>query len=351
MEKLTVVGIIALAILIGMLFIPSVNIYKKVEYDESRLGYGWGTHWMYERGMRDGYLYGVNEKGDLYFVYRGKYEMFVDAPGYMGHEFCNYYLSDSVIYMGDWRGRMYYADPWSGRIIWTLELSRLHIYFNSSHNPDTFYHYHILYGNRSGYFYILFNNTIYHIYRDVKILDELHNDFKGAFIATYPWNGGLILKFNKVSSPSIYDIYYFKDNRILWNLSLRSRMHISYSDVPDIYIEDGLICHFGDSKITVYKDCRKFRELEVPGKIINMEKMGDEFYVFSYSGTKNLWLLYDGNFTFLKKIVLFDLKNIGVKKWDIRNQRASIYENNTGYTVFLYTAPDLCNEQLPYVPL
>jgi len=353
MERGTLIAIILLSLLIAILFIPSVHIYNKAYYTSSP--YGWGTHWVYKKGMGNGYFYGLSEDGDLYFEYMGKYEKFIDRPEHMWNEPCYYYLSDSVIYVGDWRGRIYYADPESGRIIWTIELSRLHIYFNVTNSTNTFYWYDILYGNKSGYFYLFFNNTIYHLYRDVKILDKFHYNFTGFPVSAHWWDGGLIIKFGRKPKPWLYDrytydVYYIKNDKILWKLSLPSKMFTVEPDAPDVYIVDDYVYHFNNSKITIYKDGKIMREVNSIGNIVSIKKMDNKFYVFTYKDTKNILLLYDDNFTLQKIVELFDMKDIGIRKYDITNQKVSFYENKTGYTAFLYTTFGHIEER-SYIPL
>ncbi len=321
---------------------------QKIHYDDSRYEYGRATHWIYENWMKEGYLYGINYEGDLYFVYLGKYEMFEDAPEYLGGDVGTYYLSDSVIYVGDIQGRIYYADPGSGDIIWTIDVSRLHIYFNATNSTNSFYGYYILYGDRSGYFYLLFNNTLYHLYRDIKILDKYKYPFRGFPVAASPWEGGLIIKFiwwdraGNDTSREASIVYYVKDGKIIWQLNFT---HTS------LQIFKNYVYYLNGSKIDVYKNGTLMWRVYTYGTVVDLKDMGDNFYVVTYSGTKNLLLLYDKNFNFIKKVVLFDMKSIGVKDYNIANQKVNIYKNSSGYTVFLYTYDGAKGFTNSYVPM
>ncbi len=361
MERLTIVGLIMLAALITMLFIPSIEVHKKIYYDDSRYEYGRATYWMYKDGWDNGYLYGMKYDGDLYFVYLGKYEKFVDAPEYLGGGPTSHYFSDSVIYIGDDRGRIYYADPENGKIIWTMDLRTLHIYFNATNSTTSFYHYHILYGNRSGYFYLLFNGTIYHLYRDVKILDKYHYSFRGYPVEAYPWKGGLIIKFMEsgweapwgTPAPSARkcSVYYVKNGSVIWKLTFLSEMSKWQPNPPDVQIFEDYVYYFKGSTISVYRNGKKKTSIHTNGEVVGLQRMKDKFYVTTYLGNKNLLSVYDKNFLLIKQIELFDMKSIGVEEYDISNQKVEIYRNKTGYTVFLYTYFGYENHPKSYIPM
>ena len=357
MKKHKILNLIVIAILVSMLFIPSIYTEKKVHYDESCDEYGWFTHYTRIEYYNWGRLCGVSERGDIYLLFvkhSEKYEKVIESPSPIGFA-REVYISDSVVYVGTWNGKMYYADPMNGKIIWTIELKRLHTYFNATNNTDIFNGYDILWGNRSGYFYLLFNHTIYHLYRDVKILDKYSYNFTGYFISSYYWNGGLILKFGEYlwekGKRYLYHIYYVKDGKIMWNLTLPASIDLDLRYYErDIYIYEDYVYYYRDSLITVYKDGRRIKELYTEGDVAGLKRFGDKLYVYTYLGMQNLLFLYNKDYKLLKRVELFDMKSMGIRNYDVRNQRVSMYENNSGYTVFLYTTPwDW--DSTPYIPL
>ncbi len=185
-----------------------------------------------------------------------KYEKILNTPEIIGDvDYTEAYLSNSVAYVGDIWGRIYYADPETGDLIDIIDLSRLHIYFNSTNDPNTFFGYYILWGNKKGYFYLFFNNIICYIYHDICIISKYHYNFTGVFISSYYWNGGFVLKFEEHLGSWIhrsYKIYYVKNGEILWNITLSSPMSIWQIHAPDIYILDKNL------NVTYRNWCRKF---------------------------------------------------------------------------------------------
>ncbi len=356
-----VIGILLIICLLVILLFPSVHINKEAQYDDSEYGYGEITYFNWSYGC-ESLFYGMDIDGNIYFLYFGnnagkfwKYEKILDAPEIMGDfDYTEAYLSNSVAYVGDIRGRIYYADPETGDLINIIDLSRLHIYFNATNEPNAFFDYHILWGDKKGYFYLFFNNTIYYIYRDISIISKYHYNFSGILISSYYWNGGFVLKFGESPKPWLhsgyrYSIYYVKDGEILWNLTLPSIMFYWQRYAPDIYIYQDYVYHFENNKISVYKDGENIKNFDVEGNVVRVRKMGNELFVFTYFTTKNLLLVYDENYTLVKKVMLFDMKDLGITGYDVRNQKVSIYENSTEYGIFLYTCS--YSDRMPYLPL
>ncbi len=354
-----IIPVIMVILLLAIVFFPSVSVVRKVYYDDSKRGYGEDTHLIINDSWGEHIFYGVDYSGNMFFMNFGPgwmYNKSLEAPmgigdwAFSGED----YLSDSVAYIGGVSGHIYYVDPTYGSIIWTIDLSRLHIYFNGSAGND-FYGYYILWGNRSGYFYVLFNDTIYYLYRDVRIIDSYHYNFSGYLISAHRWNGGFILKFGTQPKPWLdneysYNVYYVKDGKILWNLTLQSAFYKYQSDAPDVYIYEDYVYHFSGSNVIVYKDGTLIRNFGVEGNVTDIKRIGNDTFVFTYSGLKNLLLLYNKDFHIVKKVELFDMKSMGVKKYySFLDQKVSMYSNwnNTGYIVFLYT----CSIDGDYVPL
>ncbi len=345
--------IIAISLLIILLF-PSINTVQKIEYNDSYRGYGQATYFNWSRRL----FYGIDYYGNIYFLHFGdswKEGKIVEAPEVIGGDFSTSYLSDSVVFVGSDNGKIYYADPETNKVINIIDLNRLHLYFNNTNNPNTFYRYYILWGNKSGYLYVFFNNTIYHIYRDAKIIHRYHYNFTGYLVSAHLWKGGFVLKFGEKPKPWLhksydYNVYYAKNGKILWNITLPSRMYKWQSDAPDVYIYHDFVYHFKYYQITIYKDGVKIKNLSVEGDIVSLKRVGDMLYVFTYYGNQNILLVYNKNLTLVKRVPLFNMKEIGVEKYDIINQKVSMYQNSIEFAIFLYTC-SLSNDGSPYLPI
>ena len=263
------------------------------------------------------------------------------------------YLSNSVAYVGDYKGLIYYADPAEGSIIWTIDLWKLNIL-------NGWGDYRILWGNTNGYLYIYTHNysngfdIIYYLFRDEKILGKWQYNLSGYLETAYYWNGGLILKFHTNSDSwlhikSAYYIYYMKNGTIYWHLTLLSEKDCNGRD-SNIYIHDNYIYYFWGENITIYRENLKIKSLQMPGEIASIYVLNNRIYIVLYKGLENMLYVLDKNFTMIKTIPLFDLGNIGIKRYNLTNQKVNIYENETGYTIYMYTV-NTVTPAAPYLPL
>ncbi len=354
MKKISLVALMIFLLLIVVLYIPSVEVKTYVHYDESHWAYGRKTYWKPLDYAGGGVFYGISEDGDVYIHYGNGEKYYLMRPGFLWEPRA-FYLSDSVVYEGNCEGRMFYGNLESGRVLWTMDLSRLHIYFNATNDPNTFYGYRILWGNTRGYFYIYFNHTLYYLYKDIEILGKWHFDFKGWLSSSHYWNGGLVLLFEDNSGKwggegTLYSVYYVKNGTILWNLTFLSPFHKEWYDVPGVYIYEGYVYYFEMDTFTVYENGRYVGKYHVDGDIVNIKRIGDLSYVVSYEGLKNLLYVFDANFNLLKRVELFDMEGMGIHKYVTMHQRADIYLNRAGYTIFLYTY-GMYDRPEEYVPL
>jgi len=353
MRKEVLITITLLSVII--LLFPSVNTITVIKYDDSYRGYGQMTYFNWSKGM----LYGVDYDGDLYFLHffkdGWKEEKILEAPEYFGTSFDEAYLSDSVVFVGSANGRIYYANPETGNLINIIDLCRLHIYFNITNSSNEFYGYYVLWGNKSGYLYILFNDTIYYLYRDIRIISKYHYNFTGFLVSAHRWNGGFVLKFGINPKPWThktysYNVYYVKDGNILWNLTLLSTMYKWQSDAPDVYIYQNFVYTFKYNHITVYKDGNKIQNFDVDGDVVSLKRNGDLLYIFIYKGSQNILLTYNKNYKLVKRVILFDMREMNIDRYNIVNQKIDMYENSSEIAIFMYTC-SMSNDGSPYIPV
>ncbi len=298
--------------------------------------YGHIFYTVSQEGDIKGYITEIFDDGSSY-----NYTISIKAPEAMGDVFMPAtYLSSTVAYVGNHAGKIYYADPMNGNIIWTADISSL---------PLSHYMYDILWGDAHGHFFVLLNNTIYEM-NGSKIINSWNYNFSGYLIGAKYWHSGFFLKFGILNESQgeknyTYEAYYIKNGTTEWKMIFPS---------SNVYFNDGLMYYYRGGNLTIYKDGKEIKKLQVLGDIESLHFLASSLYVFTYYNQTNEMYVYNHDLKLMKKVMLYDLKDFKIRYYDLSTQQVDIYGNKTGFIVYMYTTGE-CNTPYgytsPYVPL
>lgn len=330
-------------------FLSAYRTGQFVDY-EDHVGDAYATYWgnLTENCCGEAYssghmFYAVSQEGDIHGyavkIFRDgssyNYTISIKHPEAMGDVFMPaVYLSDSVVYVGNHKGKIYYADPARGNVIWTADISSL---------PVSNYMYNILWGDAHGHFFVLLNDTIYEM-NGSEMINSWDYNFSGYLMSAHYWHGGFFLKFGILNDSQgeekhSYEVYYVKNGTTEWKLTFSS---------SSIYFNNGLVYYYSGSNLIIYKDGNEIKKLQVRGDIESLRFIYSYAYVFTYYNQTNEMYVYNHDLELVKRVMLYDLKNLKVWDYPLSYQSADIYENKAGFIVYLYTT-DEHNSQ--YVPL
>ncbi len=330
---------ISIFILLTILFYPEIYSQYEVVFEkkntefgkENRWNYGYYTHFVSQKGVMGPYVYGVgDDNGDICRIgaYSNEWDMdIIRAPKKLDDTFIgSVYMTDSLVYVVGSNGYAYSVDMEYMRIIDMYNFNEL---FGDSKEMGTYY---ILWGNKTGYLYMLVNNTIFYIYKDLKILNQWYYNFTGYYVSSYPWDGGFLLRFKDFKGATW--IYYVKNGSIVWEITTRSRVRCYQNFVYE----------FKNDEISIYRDGKKLIKLIINGNVADVNRIDNLTYVAVYLFSKNYLMVFDVNFKILKTLVLCDM---GTTWYKVNNQNMGVFKNESGYTILLYTS-DIYG---PFVPL
>ncbi len=331
-------------------FISTHKTGQFIDYGDEPAGDAYAAYWgnLTDNCCGKTYTYGhifytVSREGDIkgYITEifgdgsEYNYTISIKAPEAMGDVFMPAtYLSSSVAYVGNYNGKIYYADPANGNIIWMADISSL---------PLSNYMYDILWGDSHGHFFVLLNDTIYEM-NGSKMINSWNYNFSGYLMSAQYWQGGFflefeIMKYTNWEKKKSYEVYYVKNGTTKWKMNFPS---------SSVHFNNGLVYYYNGSNLTIYKDGKEIKKLQVLGDIESLRFLSSSLYVFTYYNQTNEMYVYTHDLKLVKRVLLYDLKEFKIRHYPLSYQSADIYENKTGFVVYLYTT-DEYNTQ--YVPL